>query len=51
MRRSQRAQLRYVKRKTVTIPTDVFESSIGMPMHGAEELRDDPNPVRDADDR
>ena len=51
MRRSQRAQLRYIRRATVQIPSDVTGSYTGEPMTGAnDQPPEDLNPVQDADD-
>ena len=50
MRRRQRAELRYVKRKTVAIPSDVFGSYTGKPKLGPDEPQNDKTPVQDADD-
>ena len=50
MRRSQRAQLRYIRRGTVTIPTDPQGSYTGIPETGAKEPQKDLHPVQDADD-
>ena len=50
MRRSQRAQLRYIRRGTVKIPTDPMGSYTGTPETGAKEAPDDLHPVQDADD-
>lgn len=50
MRRSQRAQLKYIRRGTVRIPADPLGSYTGMPETGAIEPPRDAKPVQDADD-
>lgn len=50
MRRKLRAQLRYVRRNTVVIPSDVNGSYTGVVTDGARERRNEEPPVQDADD-
>ena len=51
MRRRERAQLRYIRRGTVAIPSDVTGSYTGKPMTGVnDQPPQDPLPVQDADD-
>ena len=50
MRREKTDKIRYVRRKTVEIPTDVLGSYTGMPMTSEQFSQGDPEPVQDADD-
>ena len=50
MRRKERAEMRYVKRRTALIPSDVFGSYTGTPLNGQNEPPRDKTPVQDADD-
>ena len=50
MNRQKRARLRYVRRGTVPIPSDVTGSYTGRPLTGQNKPPADKAPVQDADD-
>ena len=50
MRRERPEKIRYVPRRTVSIPSDVEGSYTGMPMTNEQFSGGDPHPVQDADD-
>ena len=49
-RKGKRERIRYVRRRTVEIPSDVTGSYTGMPMTNEQFSNGDPEPVQDADD-
>ncbi|MBR6040822.1 MAG: hypothetical protein IKP38_10125 [Clostridia bacterium] len=50
MRRERPEKIRYVPRRTVSIPSDVEGSYTGMPMTNEQFSNPEPTPVQDADD-
>ena len=50
MRRKRSEKIRYVPKRTVSIPSDVEGSYTGMPMTNEQFSNGDPKPVQDADD-
>ena len=50
MRRERPDKIRYVPRRTVSIPSDVEGSYTGMPMTNEQFSNPEPVPVQDADD-
>ena len=49
-RKEMRERIRYVRRKTVDIPSDTEGSYTGMPMTNEQFSNPVPEPVQDADD-
>ena len=49
-RKEKREKIRYVRRRTVGIPSDVEGSYTGMPMTNEQFSQGDPHPTQDADD-
>ena len=50
MRREKTEKIRYVPRRTVSIPSDTEGSYTGMPMTNEQFSNPEPTPVQDADD-
>ncbi|MBQ1632411.1 MAG: hypothetical protein II049_06270 [Clostridia bacterium] len=50
MRREKTEKIRYVPKRTVSIPSDVEGSYTGMPMTNEQFSQGDPHPTQDADD-
>ncbi|MBQ6235720.1 MAG: hypothetical protein IJK54_07345 [Clostridia bacterium] len=50
MRRERPDQIRYIQRRTVSIPSDTEGSYTGMPMTNEQFSNPEPVPVQDADD-
>lgn len=50
MRRGKTEKIRYVPKRTVSIPSDTEGSYTGMPMTNEQFSQGDPHPTQDADD-